>query len=106
MNTFRYKITETNEAGEKNLISTGVVFVREVSNSILKDDKLYLFLKQEQESVQLVKAPQKVKITKENPIGWIEGIEKRTVKEPVAIQISEPDDIARWESYTKSIDIA
>lgn len=102
---FKYKIVEKNEAGETIPVATGSVFIREIVNAIIRDDKLYLFLKQQNETVQLVRAPVKNKPTKANPNEWVEGLEKRVVTEPLALQITEADDIERWKAFVESIDI-
>lgn len=102
---FKYSLTEKNAEGEEVVVSKAAVFIREIINSAIEQDTLYLFLKPTTRSMQLVKAPQKVKITKENPIGWVEGIEKREMEEQLTLKVTNAEDIARWEAYIESISI-
>lgn len=102
---FAYKLMKENEDGTKSIDSIGVVALEEVVNSIKKDNVLYLFLKKENQSQQIVRVPVKVKVTTENPSGWSQDLQVRTVSEPITLQIQEEDDIARYESYIESINI-
>lgn len=102
---FNYKVMTVDAEGNKTLMSNGGIFIDCIINYIKKDDSLYLFLSKDNESVQLVEAPQKRKPTKTNPNEWERGVEKRVVTEPIAIQITEAEDVARWEAYVESVDI-
>lgn len=94
------------EDGTKTIASIGTVDLNEIVNSIEKDSILYLFMRQQNESIQLLNVPVKGKNkTKENPDGWATELQARTVKEPLTLQITEEDDIARYVEYINSINI-
>lgn len=95
---------EVGEGEEKRLITLGLS-LDYVVNWIYDGEVLYLFLNEQIEAIKILPVPVKSKPTKDNPSGWHQEQQARTVKESYTLEVTDKEAIERFLAYQKSTSI-
>ncbi len=105
---FNYSVVTEEEKGEGEskeivkIVKKAGVFVDEITNYLVNNDTLYLFMKRDIEELRPVGVPVKLKKpSKDFPSGWMKETQMRNVKEPFTVIVEQKEDVDRFLKYTE-----